>query len=197
MMDVKSLVAGALTLAVVSCGSNGKSSSRQSDDGPETAVHGLFPEPASEDGAVPGACSDEQCPELRLLGKLASGCCLGDDSCGGKVQIGERSWVCVPQSYDQAAQALTQVLARHAGEAMVLDPSCPSQVLDDVALAGCCGKGGACGLNTAPWTTEAARYGQKIPTACISPAEAARLTGTASADAGPPRSCQVQTTGAP
>jgi hypothetical protein len=112
------------------------------------------------------------------------------------VQIGERTWLCVPPSYDQATQALTRVLARHAGEPMVLDPSCPSQILDDVTLAGCCGKGGVCGLNTAPWTTEAARFGQKIPTACISPAEAAGLTASASADAGPSRSCQIETTSA-
>jgi len=130
-----------------------------------------------------------------MFGKLVPGCCLGDDGCGGQVQLSERTWWCVPQSYDQAAQALSQVLARHAGEPMVLDPSCPSQVLDDVTLAGCCGKGGVCGLNTAPWTAEAARFGQKLPTACISASEAAQLTNATSADAGPARSCQVGTTG--
>ena len=112
------------------------------------------------------------------------------------MQLSERTWWCVPPSYDRAAQALTQVLARHAGEPMVLDPSCPSQVVEDVTLAGCCGKGGVCGLNTAPWTAEAARFGQKIPTACISPAEAAQLTGMSSANPAGARSCQVGTTGA-
>lgn len=197
-MDPKSLIAGALALAVgcCACGGSGKSSARESGDEPETAVNGLLPESASADGATAPACSDEQCPDLRLFGKMAPGCCLGEDGCGGQVQIEERTWLCVPQSYDQAAQALTQVLARHAGEPMVLDPSCPSQVLDDMSLAGCCGKNGVCGLNTAPWTKEAARFGQKIPTACISPAEAARLTGMASTEAAPPRACQVGTTGA-
>jgi hypothetical protein len=197
VMDRKTLVAGALALAVgcCACGSNGRSNARASDE-PETVVSGLLPEPAGEDGAA-AACSDEQCPELRLFGKLAPGCCLGNEECGGQIQLSERTWLCVPQSYDQAAQALSQVLARHTGEPMVLDPSCPSQVLDDVTLAGCCGKGGVCGLNTAAWTAEAARFGQKIPTACISPAEAARLTGTSGTDAGTPRSCQVGTTSTP
>lgn len=167
------------------------------DDGPETSVNALLPDSAAADDRVASAgpaCSDDQCPELRLFGKLVPGCCLGDDGCGGQVQLSERTWWCVPPSYDQAAQALSQVLARHAGEPMVLDPSCPSQVFDDLTLAGCCGASGVCGLNTAPWTTEAARFGQKIPTACISPAEAARLTGATSA--GSPRSCHVGTTGA-
>jgi hypothetical protein len=192
VMDPKSLVAGLLALAAVSCG--GDSPSRVSDDDRETGVNGLLPELAGEDAAA-ALCSDEQCPELPLFGKLAPGCCLGDDGCGGQVQIGERTWLCVPKSYDQAAQALTRVLARHAGEPTVLDPSCPSQVVDDVTLLGCCGKAGACGLSTAPWTTEAARFGQKIPTACISPAEAAQLTGMSSAEAAAPRSCRVGTTG--
>ena len=49
-----------------------------------------------------------------MFGNLVPGCCLGDDGCGGQVQLSERTWWCVPQSYDQAAQALSQVLARHA-----------------------------------------------------------------------------------
>lgn len=196
-MDLKSLVAGALALAVGSCacGSDGKTTAEDSDDAPETALNGLLPESADEDGAAAPTCSDAQCPELRLFGELAPGCCIADSTCGGQVQIGERTWLCVPQSYDQAAQALSRVLARHAGEPMVLDPSCPSQSLDDVTLAGCCGKGGVCGLNTGPWTKEAARFGRKIPTACISPAEAAQLSGGTGADVGAPRSCQVGTTG--
>jgi len=199
-MDPKSLIAGALALAVGSCacGSNGKSSAPPTDEGPETSVSPLLPGSAAADDTAARAgqaCSDDQCPELRMFGKQVPGCCLGDDGCGGQVQLGERTWWCVPQSYDQAVQALSQVLARHAGEPMVLDPSCPSRVLDDVTLAGCCGKGGVCGLNTAPWTAEAARFGQKIPTACISPAEAGRLSNATSADAGPARSCQVGTTG--
>jgi hypothetical protein len=192
VMDPKSLAAGVLALAVVSCGGNGPSRSNQ--DGDETAVNGLLPGPESEDTAA-ALCSNEQCPQLRLFGELAPGCCLGNDGCGGQVQIAERTWLCVPQSYDQAAQALARVLARHAGEPVVADPSCPSQVVDDVTLAGCCGKGGSCGLNTAPWTSEAARFGQKIPTACITPAEAAQLTGMSSAEGGAPRSCRVGTTG--
>ena len=193
LMDLKSLIAGALALAVGSCACGGDSTSSTRDDAPETVVNGLLPESGSEEAAP--ACSDDQCPELRLFGELAPGCCIDDASCGGQVQIGERTWLCVPQSYDQAAQALSQVLARHAGEPMVLDPSCPSQVVDDVTLAGCCGKGGVCGLNTAPWTREAARFGRKIPTACIAPAEAARLTGATGADVVAARSCQVGTTG--
>jgi hypothetical protein len=203
VMDLKSLVAGALALAVGSCacGNDSNTNAQTSDDAPETAIDGLLPESASDDGAATATCSDDQCPELRMFGELAPGCCIGDASCGGQVQIGERTWLCVPQSYEQAAQALSRVLARHGGEPMVLDPSCPSEVLDDVTLAGCCGKGGVCGLNTAPWTQEAARFGRKIPTACISPTEAAQLTGAAGADAGAgagagaPRSCRVGTTG--
>jgi hypothetical protein len=194
-MDSKSLAAGALALAVGSCACSrdSRAIAQERDDAPETAVDGLLPGAPGDDGAAP-ACSDDQCPELRLFGELAPGCCIDDASCGGQVQIGERTWLCVPQSYDQAAQALSRVLSRHAGEPMVLDPSCPSEVLDDVTLAGCCGKGGVCGLNTTPWTQEAARVGRKSPTACISTTEAAQLSGATGADAGAPRSCQVGTT---
>ena len=95
-MDPKSLVAGVLALAVVSCGGDGPA--RVSGDEPETAVDGLLPGPASEPG-------------------------------------------------------------------------------------------------TAALTSEAARFGQRIPTACISTAEAAQLTGASSAEAGRARSCRVGTTG--
>ena len=196
-MVFRSLAAGALTLAVGSCacGADDTSGARERDDAPETSVNGLQPEPAGAAKGATLACSDEQCPDLPLFGKLAPGCCIGDDGCGGRVQIGERTWLCAPPSYDATAQALSQTLARHAGEPMVLDPSCPSHDLDDGTLAGCCGVGGVCGVNTAPWTREAARVGLKIPTACISLSEAAKLTGETGTDAGTARSCHVGTTG--
>src|SRR3954468_17328649 len=107
-MNPKSLIVGALALAVGSyaCGGNGKASAPETDDGPETSVSPLLPGSAAAGGTAASAgsaCSNDQCPELRMFGNLVPGCCLGDDGCGGQVQLSERTWWCVPQSYDQAA----------------------------------------------------------------------------------------------
>jgi hypothetical protein len=124
-----------------------------------------------------------------LFGSLIPGCCRGVDSCGGRVQIAERSWLCVPPDYDRTAEALRAALAAHAGEPLVLEPSCPSLSLDGSTLTGCCITGATCGVTTEPWTAAAAGLGLKLPSACILASEAAQIVGTALTDAGPSPAC--------
>lgn len=93
--------------------------------------------------------------------------------------------------YERTAQALRVALAAHAGEPLVIEPSCPSHTFDGSTLAGCCIVGGTCGVSTDVWTAAAAEVGLRLPSACILPSEAAEIVGAAVVDAGPPPACSM------
>jgi hypothetical protein len=205
-------MASALALAALTCacGSEPPQSAPPGSQQPETAVGSLLPSTPGdgelEDGELQdgelqddglqddppggdqGVCAVE-CPEIVLFGTAVPGCCRGTQACGGRVQIAERSWLCVAPEYDQNAEALRTALTAHAGEPLVAEPSCPSQLLDGTTLAGCCIVGGTCGVSTEPWTVAAAELGLQLPSVCILASEAAEVAGTAVADAGPPPAC--------
>ena len=136
-----------------------------------------------------GGCVPAECPEIMLFGSLAPGCCRAAQTCGGGVQIAERSWLCLSPDDDRSAEALRVALTAHAGEPLVAEPSCPSQTLAASTLVGCCIAGGTCGVSTEPWTAAAAELGLQLPSACILATEAAEVAGTPVADAGPPPAC--------
>jgi hypothetical protein len=157
---------------------------------PETAVGSLSPSaPADTRPADEGRCPAGECPDIMLFGSVAPGCCRGLEACGGSVQIGANSWLCVPPDYDRMAEALRVALAARAGEPLVPDSSCPSETLDGLTLTGCCIADGTCGVSTEPWTAAAAEFGVRLPSVCILASEAVQLAGTAGGDAGSRPAC--------
>jgi len=185
-------MASACALVALSCGSGQPYQSSPEAEEAETAVSALLPGAAAASAPTDderGRCVAAECPDIALFGARAAGCCRGAQACGGRVQIAERSWLCVPPDYDRSADALRAVLAAHADEPLVPEPSCPSETLDGSTLAGCCISGGTCGVSTTPWTAAAAQLGLDLHSACILASEAAQIARTAVADAGPPRAC--------
>ena len=185
-------MAGACALVALSCGSGQPYTSSSEAAEPDTMVSALLPSASAADAPVSeeqGSCVPAECPDIRLFGSLAAGCCRGTQGCGGRVQIAARSWLCVPPGYDRSAEALRGAVSAHAGEPLVPEPSCPSAAIDDSMLAGCCISGGTCGVSTQPWTAAAAQLGLNLQSACILASEAAQIAGRALADAGSPRAC--------
>jgi hypothetical protein len=185
-------MASACALVALSCGSGHPYGSSPEAAEPETAVGALLPGASAASAPTDdeqARCVAAECPEITLFGSLAPGCCRGAQACGGRLQIAERSWLCVAPEYDRSAAALRAALAAHAGEPLVPEPSCPSETLDGSTLAGCCISGGTCGVSTKPWTAAAAQLGLDLHSACLLASEAAQIAGTAVADAGPPRAC--------
>ncbi|MEO8179863.1 MAG: hypothetical protein ABI895_13605 [Deltaproteobacteria bacterium] len=191
-MTLKFSMAGACAFVALSCGSGQPYTSSLEAAEPDTAASALLPSASAANAPVDdeqGSCVAAECPDIRLFGTLAGGCCRGAQACGGRVQIAERSWLCVPPGYDRSADALRGALAAHAGEPLVPEPSCPSEALDGSMLAGCCISGSTCGVSTQLWTAAAAQLGLNLQSVCILASEAAQITGRAVADAGSPRAC--------
>jgi len=193
-MILKRALASAWTLVVLSCacGSGQPQTSAPGPEEPQTAVAALLPSgvaASSLSGDEQGSCVATECPDILLFGSLAAGCCIGEQDCGGRVELAERSWLCLPPGYDRTIDLLHAALLAHAGEPLVPEPSCPSQTFDGSTLAGCCISGGTCGVSTEPWTGAVAQLGVGLHSACILTSEAARIAGSAAADAGPPRAC--------
>jgi hypothetical protein len=209
-MTLKCSIASALALAALSyaCSSEAPQVVPPGPQPVETGVSSLLPNtpadgmpadgmPAEDMSADRALAGGEEggggasvCPEVMLFGSLVPGCCRGTQGCGGQLQIGERSWLCVSPGDDRSAEALRDALTAHAGEPLVAEPSCPGQtLLDGATLPGCCIVGGTCGVSTEPWTVAAAELGLQLPSACITTSEAAEIAGTAVSDAGPPPAC--------
>jgi hypothetical protein len=186
-----------LVLACCACG-HPRRAQRASDEPPSTSVNALQPEPSAEAAAESAGetlaassaeCIDEECPDLMLLGALAPGCCQLDGSCGGRVQVAERTQLCVPPSVQDSTGMLQETLSVAAQEPYVEDRTCPMGILDGSRLPGCCRAVGRCGLYTEAWTQSAAAYGFELPAACLDAREAATLVDAHLADAGPPQRC--------
>jgi hypothetical protein len=182
----------ALVVLSCACGSRHPQTAPPGPEEPETAVGALLPSGAaasSPSDDEQGSCDAAECPDVLLFGSLAAGCCVDEQACGGRVQIAERSWLCLPPGYDRNIDVLRTVLVAHAGQPLVPEPSCPSQTFEGSTLAGCCIPGGTCGVSTEPWTGAIAQLGQGLHSACILASEAARIAGSAEVDAGPSRAC--------
>lgn len=185
----------ALLLLCCACG-HSPGGMRASEEAP-TSSSALLPA-AAADRAAPSSeafaasspeCSDEECPELMLLGTPAPGCCQLDGSCGGRLRVAERTQLCVPPSVQDSTGILHETLSSAAQEPFVKDQTCPSGHLKGTTLPGCCRAVGRCGLYTEAWTKSAAAYGVALAAACLDEREAASLVNDPFADAGPPQHC--------
>jgi hypothetical protein len=182
-MDLKSsLLAVGLSLAFVQCSA---SDEPRLGPAPDTSVNALRP---TESAPSSETCGVDECPDIPLFGSIAPGCCQLGGECGGRIDVASRTWLCVSPAVDSNTQQLQAALSGPDGP-IVLDPSCPDQVVAGTTLPGCCSPAGTCGVSSEPWASAFEMFGVELARTCLGAEELGGAGGAPLADVAPAPAC--------